>query len=110
MTMTTEYAATEPARDHVDKTPGPLLIEFGAPWCPICQAAQPVIAESLQARAALAHLKIEDGKGRPLGRSFKVKLWPTLVLLEDGREIGRVVRPTERAQIDQLLDALSGPG
>lgn len=108
MTMTTQYAATEPPRDQIDRTPGPLLIEFGAPWCPICQAAQPVIAASLQSRAQLAHLKIEDGKGKALGRSFKIKLWPTLVLLEDGHEVGRVVRPTGRGQIDELLDALAG--
>ena len=31
-----------------------------------------------------------DASGRPLGRSFKVKLWPTLVFLRDGREIERL--------------------
>jgi thioredoxin 1 len=109
MTMTTEYAATEPAREHLDQTPGPLLVEFGAPWCPICQAAQPVIAAALSPRADLPHLKIEDGKGKPLGRSFRIKLWPTLVLLEDGREVGRVVRPAGRGEIEELLSALAGP-
>ena len=30
---------------------------------------------------ALRHLKVEDGPGRPLGRSFRVKLWPTLIFM-----------------------------
>jgi thioredoxin 1 len=35
------------------------------------------------------HVKVEDGSGRRLGRSFGVKLWPTLVFLRDGREVAR---------------------
>ncbi|HEY8049330.1 MAG TPA: thioredoxin family protein, partial [Ramlibacter sp.] len=45
------------------------------------------------------HLKIEDGPGRKLGRSFGVKLWPTLVFLKDGRELARVTRPRSDAEI-----------
>jgi thioredoxin 1 len=43
----------------------------------------------------LRHIKIYDGKGRPLGRSFRVKLWPTLVFLRDGQVMHRAVRPTQ---------------
>ncbi len=39
------------------------------------------------------HLKVEDGKGKPLGRSFQVKLWPTLLFLRDGQMLRRLVRP-----------------
>jgi thioredoxin 1 len=49
------------------------------------------------------HIKVEDGKGKPLGRSFKVKLWPTLVYLERGVEIGRVVRPDNAAQVEAIF-------
>jgi thioredoxin 1 len=38
-----------------------------------------------------------------LGRSFRVKLWPTLILLENGQELGRVVRPQQAQAIDQVL-------
>jgi thioredoxin 1 len=38
-------------------------------------------------------VKIEDGKGMPLGRSYGVKLWPTLVFLRDGRVIQQMARP-----------------
>lgn len=94
-----ETSAEQLASQH-----GWLLLEFGAPWCGHCQAAQPLLAAAMQAHPDLAHLKIEDGKGRRLGRAFTVKLWPTLVLLHDGQEVGRLVRPDHGAAISQLLD------
>lgn len=90
-------------RDAVDAMPGALLLEFGATWCGHCRAAAPLIASALQRHADVRHLKVEDGPGKPLGRSFGVKLWPTLVVLRDGREVARVIRPLSAAQIDAAL-------
>jgi len=94
---------TEPTRQEVDSLTGLTLLEFGASWCPHCQAAQPHIAAALQAHAGIRHIRIEDGSGRRLGRSFGVKLWPTLVLMDNGVEKARVVRPRDVAQIDALF-------
>jgi thioredoxin 1 len=49
------------------------------------------------------HLKVEDGPGRRLGRSFRVKLWPTLVFMRDGIEVARLVRPRDAAAIAEAL-------
>jgi thioredoxin 1 len=38
-----------------------------------------------------------------LGRSFDVKLWPTLVLLAEGREVARLARPATAAEIANAL-------
>jgi thioredoxin 1 len=51
----------------------------------------------LQKYAQVRHLQIEDGKGKPLGRSFTVKLWPTLVFMMDGDVKSQIVRPTSAA-------------
>jgi thioredoxin 1 len=51
---------------------------------------------------------VEDGPGRALGRSFGVTLWPTLVVLRDGRELARVVRPRALEPVAQALTALAG--
>jgi thioredoxin 1 len=97
------FATTEPTRADVDALKGPTLLEFGAPWCPHCQRAQPLIAAALANTPNVRHLKIEDGKGRPLGRSFRVKLWPSLIFLNDGQELARVVRPPSADDISAGL-------
>ena len=92
-----------PTRQEADAWPGLTLLEFGTGWCGHCRAAQPAIAEVLPAQPDWRHLKVEDGPGRALRRSFRVKLWPTLILLRDGVELARVVRPTQADAIRQSL-------
>ena len=101
--METSYATSAPTRDEVDALAGPTVLEFGTGWCGWCRAAQPLIAGAFASHPALRHIKVEDGPGRALGRSFRVKLWPTLVFLKDGRELARVTRP---ASLDELRDAM----
>ena len=103
MAMTSSYSSPEPARSEVDQLPGPAVIEFGTPWCGYCMAAQAPIAQAMEAYPAVQHVKVEDGPGQPLGRSFKVKLWPTLIFLRDGREVARLVRPADAASISRVL-------
>ena len=102
--MTQTYSAVEPTLDEVKSSTGPLLLEFGTPWCGWCRAAQPEIAAALASFPDVRHVKVEDGPGRPLGRAFRVKLWPTLVLLRDGAEVGKLVRPPGRDAIGKLLE------
>lgn len=102
--MTTPYASAQPERSAVDAYPGAVALDFGANWCGICQAAASDIEQALAAVPHMRHVKIEDGPGRPLGRSFRVKLWPTIVVLKDGVEVARVVRPANRQEV---VDALA---
>jgi thioredoxin 1 len=101
--MSTQYAEKEPRRAEVDALAGPTLLEFGNAWCGYCRRAQPLIAEAMARHPGVRHLKIADASARRLGRSFGVKLWPTLVFLRDGRELARLVRPGDAAAIDASL-------
>ncbi len=100
MTSPQAYTPDAPERAEVDALAGATVIEFGTNWCGICAAAQPSIRAAFAAHPAVRHLKIEDGPGRPLGRSFRVKLWPTLIFLRDGVELARVVRPADTTTIE----------
>ncbi|BBU28998.1 thiol reductase thioredoxin [Burkholderia sp. THE68] len=109
MTMNIEYAKSAPERAELDALSGPLVVEFGTDWCGFCRAAQPLIAQAFQGHGAIRHLKIEDGSGRPLGRSFRVKLWPTLVFMLGGKEVARLVRPGDVAEIRDALALIDKP-
>ena len=103
MSMSHQFASVEPKRADIDASKGPLVLEFGTPWCGYCRAAQPLVAHAFEPHPEVEHLKVEDGPGRPLGRSFRIKLWPTLVFLRDGREVERLVRPDDAGAIEQAL-------
>ncbi|HMC16625.1 MAG TPA: thioredoxin family protein, partial [Albitalea sp.] len=102
-TMNQRYTRNEPTRTELDAWSGLTLVEFGTDWCGYCLAAQAPIAAALAQHPPLRHLKIEDGPGRPLGRSFRVKLWPTLIFIRDGHEVARLVRPRDAQAISQAL-------
>jgi len=94
-----------PSRADVDALRGLTLLEFGTDWCGHCRAAQAAVAQALSQLPQWQHLKVEDGPGRALGRSYRVKLWPTLLVLRDGQEVARVVRPTAAQEVLAALSA-----
>lgn len=101
-----DYTTDEPSRAEVDGLAGPTVIEFGSPTCGWCRAAQPGISAAMAGHPGVRHLKIADGPGRPLGRSFRIKLWPTLVFLSQGQEVARTVRPGSADEIRAGLDQI----
>lgn len=84
----------EPTREAINQLAGPVLLEFGTEWCGYCRALAPQLAVSLREFPEVRHIKVEDGQGRPLGRSFGVKLWPNLVFLRDGKVLAQMARPS----------------
>jgi thioredoxin 1 len=104
--VNTTYSETEPKRAEVDALEGATVPEFGSPWCGYCRRAQPLIAEAVAEHPEVRHLKIADASGKRLGRSFGVKLWPTLVFLKDGKELARLVRPGDAKAIRDALSRI----
>lgn len=101
--MNKTYSEAQPARAEIDALAGATVLEFGTGWCGHCRATDAPLASALQQHAGVPHLRVEDGPGRALGRSFRVKLWPTLIFLKDGQEVARLVRPLDSAEIARAL-------
>ena len=106
MTYVANYSSAAPERAEIDGLSGITVLEFGADWCGHCLGAQAAIKTVLDSATGLTHLKVEDGPGRRLGRSFRVKLWPTLIFISNGQEVTRVVRPTGEGELRAALDQL----
>ncbi len=100
------YISNQPAREEIDALTGATVLQFGTNWCGYCARSEPHVEAAMADAPDVRHIKVEDGKGRPLGRSFAVKLWPTLIFLADGVEVARLVRPTTREAVDEELAAL----
>lgn len=110
MAYTGDYTDSEPKRPDIDATQDPIVLEFGSPWCGHCSAAQPLLEQAFLDHPDVRHIKIADGRGRRLGRTFGVKLWPTLVFLRDGEEQARLVRPRDQSEIRKALDQIDPDG
>ena len=109
--MVTAYiaAAEAPTREEIDRTRGLVLLEFGTGWCGICRALAPHVAALLERHPDVRHVKVEDGPGEPLGRSFGVKLWPNLVFLKDGAVVRQLVRPTAAELKSAFTEVVPAP-
>jgi thioredoxin 1 len=99
----------EPSRAEVDALTGPVVLEFGADWCGYCNVLRPHLSSLLKEFSQVRHIRIEDGPGLPLGRSFGIKLWPTLVFMRDGQVMHKAVRPAP-AEVRTGLVAITGIG
>ncbi|HTO48496.1 MAG TPA: thioredoxin family protein [Burkholderiales bacterium] len=108
--MSGEYSDDQPKRAEIDALRGPTLLEFGNNWCGHCRRAQPLTAEAMAGHPGVRHIKVADASGRRLGRSFLVKLWPTLIFLKDGKEAARLVRPTDSSAVGAALAQIDPRG
>lgn len=104
--MSDNYTESDLSPGQVAARSGAAVLEFGAPWCGICAAAKPALDAAFARHPALERAKVWDGPGKPLGRSFGIKRWPTLVLLKDGQEVERLVRPTDGNAVSAALERL----
>ena len=84
---------------------GPVLVDFYADWCPTCRRLDAVLADlvdALDGRATVVKVDVE--KSRSIAERYGVMHIPTLVLIDDGEELARVV---EVAKVDRIVDALA---
>ena len=97
-TAAAEYLGLEqaPSREDIDRGTGLVLLEFGTDWCPICRALAPYVNALVEKHPQVRHVKVEDGPGRKLGRSFRVQALAQPRVPRDGKVVRQLVRPTAR--------------
>lgn len=90
----------------------PAVVDFYADWCGPCQMLGPVVEQlGAEYEGKVGFFKLNADEAGRLSGEFGVSAIPCLVILREGKEIGRIVgySPKEviRAKIEE---ALAGKG
>lgn len=78
------------------------VILFTANWCSSCQTMKPII-EQIAKETGIQLAKIDTDYDISLVEKYNVRSVPTMIILENGNEINRVVGTQSPAQIKNLI-------
>ncbi|MFW6014493.1 MAG: thioredoxin [Nanoarchaeota archaeon] len=85
----------------------PVLIDFWAVWCPPCKMLAPVfeqVSQEFEDKVKFAKVNIDEQQN--LANNFSVTSIPTLVLVKEGEEIGRMQGHMSTKQLKEKLEQL----
>jgi thioredoxin 1 len=101
---------TENFREEVLQSSLPVLVDFGADWCPPCKMLDPIVDEIAIQYAGKLRVGKLDGDAEPqIIQQYGIMGLPTLILFQNGEPVQRIVGYKPRGKIEaQLLPYLQG--
>jgi thioredoxin 2 len=82
----------------------PVVVDFWAAWCGPCRMISPVLEDLAKRHAGhLKGVKVDIDANPGLATRFGAQSIPSLVVIQDGQEIDRIVGALPRAALEQRL-------
>lgn len=87
---------------------GKVVFFFTADWCPDCQFIYPAMPEIEAAYPSWTFVRVDRDAFMPLAQEWGIFGIPSFVVVENGKEIGRLVNKTRKtkAEITDFLNSL----
>ena len=85
---------------------GVVLLDFWAPWCGPCKIIAPTLNEIADSQTDFMVAKVNVDHNQQLAQKFKVRNIPTMLILKDGKEAGRIVGVKTKRTILKQVDAV----
>jgi len=100
-------------KQEVLDSPAPVLVDFWAEWCRPCLMLAPVLEKVAEKYAGkLKMTKLNVDQGQQVSADHQVMSIPSLVIFNQGKEIGRMVgfmdAKTMALKIDEILEKAKG--
>ena len=87
---------------EVIKSEKKVLIDFYADWCGPCQKLSPIVDKFAEEHSEIKVVRIDIDAQEDLADRYNIRSIPTLVVIENGEEINRVIGLVSEEKIIEL--------
>ena len=90
----------------------PVVVDFGADWCPPCQRMDPIVQEVASENQEIFLVAKFDTDSNPkITEQYRINALPTYIVFQDGKVIGRFIGGMPKTRfVQQIFDALNAQG
>ena len=83
----------------------PVVVDFWAPWCGPCKWVSPLIDEvGRQHAGRLKVVRLDTDQAPAIAERYQVRGIPTLLVIQNGEEVDRIVGAVRRPELAQWLE------
>ena len=101
--MSVIKVSNENFNSEVISSDKPVLIDFYADWCGPCKMLSPVVDKLAEEHSEFKVVKINVDENPDLAGSYQVMSIPTLVVIENGKEVNRSMGLQSKQDILNLV-------